>query len=83
MELLITKTWNEQPVNHDPVRVRLEPLDDQSFQMIVQSPFFDDPRNPGGAPGQPFFGLWEYEGDYYYFINNEITVIDVITTMLC
>ena len=72
MELTIEKTWDDQPLNHDPVTIRLEPLDDSSFGINVQSPFFNDPANPGGTPGQPFLGLWNYEGFvlwlyYYYF----------------
>jgi len=30
--------------------------------MVVKAPFFNDPVNPRGVPGEPFFGLWNYEG---------------------
>jgi hypothetical protein len=28
----------------------------------MNAPFFNDPPNPGGPAGEPFPGLWEYEG---------------------
>ena len=63
MELTIEKTWDDQPLtDHDSVIIRLEPLNDSHFVMNVQSPFFNDPSDPGGIPGQPFLGLWNYEG---------------------
>ncbi len=37
-------------------------MGDNSIQMHVEGKFFNDPPNPGGIPGQPFFGLWEFEG---------------------
>ena len=37
--------------------------------MDVEGQFFNDPPNPGGAAGEPFMGLWDFEGniDYNYF----------------
>lgn len=32
--------------------------------MNVSAAFFDDPP-PGGEAGQPFYGLWDYEGIGY------------------
>jgi hypothetical protein len=30
--------------------------------MDVEGEFFNDPQNPGGAAGEPFMGLWDFEG---------------------
>jgi hypothetical protein len=32
-------------------------------KLLIEAPFFDDPPNPGGTPGEPFYGLWDYEGN--------------------
>jgi len=42
--------------------IELKELNDSSFEMNVEAAFFDDPGNPDGEVGQPFHGLWEYEG---------------------
>ena len=34
----------------------------------MNAPFFNDPPNPGGPAGEPFPGLWEYEGNYTFFV---------------
>lgn len=34
----------------------------QNVIMTVDAPFFNDPPSPGGIPGKPFPGLWDYEG---------------------
>ena len=31
-------------------------------EMNVTAPFYKDPA-PSGTPGEPFYGLWEYEGE--------------------
>lgn len=67
MRLSIEKTWDDQPVNHDPAIIELQPLNDKSFQMHVEGTFFNDPSNPGGVPGEPFMGLWDYEGLILWF----------------
>ena len=62
LEYSIQTTWNDKQVDHNPVNITLEAFDDVSFKMSVKAPFFNDPPNPGGRVGQPFFGLWEFEG---------------------
>lgn len=32
-------------------------------EMNVTAPFFNDPK-PDGPSGQPFYGLWDYEGEF-------------------
>ena len=72
MQVSITKTWNDLPIDHKPVMIEMKPnSDDQSFQLIVTSPFFNDPTQPAGAAGQPFFGLWEYEGTFHHRLPND------------
>ena len=59
----ITKTWNGASVKHLPVRIVLEKATG-GLNIRVNAPFFNDPGNPGGQPGQPFDGLWDYEGNH-------------------
>ena len=68
LEYSIVTTWDDQPVDHDPVNITLENVDDHSFKLSVNAPFFNDPPNPGGQVGEPLYGLWEYEG---IFTKNE------------
>lgn len=63
MRLVIERTWDDQLVNHAPAVIELQPLDERSFQMSVEGKFFNDPPNPGGTPGEPFMGLWDFEGN--------------------
>ena len=61
-EVQIRTTWDGQNLTHKPVEIELKRLNESSFIMEVKAIFFDDPKNPGGVVGQPFHGLWEYEG---------------------
>jgi len=67
MELTISTTWDGRPIDHRPAVIELKALNDSSFAMNVDAVFFDDPGNPGGEVGQPFLGLWEYEGLFNFF----------------
>ena len=62
MRFSIETTWDSQPVTHQPAKIELQPLGENSIQMNVEGKFFNDPKNPGGVAGQPFLGLWEFEG---------------------
>ena len=33
---------------------------DHEIIVEVDAPFFNDPPNPGGKPGEPFPQLWDY-----------------------
>jgi len=78
MEVSITKTWDGLPIDHEPVTIRLERHSgDQSLQMIVKSPFFNDPANPGGAVGQPFLGLWDYEVVELFLANDKDQYVEI------
>ena len=59
----ITRTWNGTHVHHRPVQIIFAKASG-GLNITVNAPFFNDPKNPGGQPGQPFDGLWEYEGNY-------------------
>lgn len=61
MEFCIKTTWDSLPVDHKPVKIRFSPGED-GLIMQVTAPFFNDPPAPAGPPGQPFPGLWDYEG---------------------
>ncbi|KAG8505395.1 UPF0462 protein C4orf33 [Galemys pyrenaicus] len=62
MEFRIQHTWDGFPVTHEPVRMRLS-AQDGGVALEVCAPFFNDPPAPAGEPGQPFNGLWDYEGE--------------------
>ena len=72
LKVSITKTWNDLPIDHNPVVIQLKPhSDNQSFRMIVKAPFFNDPARPEAPEGQSFFGLWNYEGSSLLYHINE------------
>lgn len=61
MEFSIENTWNSNPVDHDPIQITFSP-GQGGLKMGVSGPFFNDPAGPPGPAGQPFPGLWDYEG---------------------
>lgn len=62
MTFSINTTWDGNPINHRPITLTLEPDRSRNLIISVEGHFFNDPKNPGGLPGQPFPGLWDYEG---------------------
>lgn len=63
MNLSITKQWNSEAINHQPVNISLDWKSGDDFLTVGYSaPFFNDPPSPGGLNGQPFPQLWDYEG---------------------
>lgn len=62
----ITKTWNGSNIDHRPVRLVFAQAT-SGIEIRVDAPFFNDPGNPGGEPGQPFNGLWDYEGNFMFY----------------
>ncbi len=63
MEFLISTEWDGAVLDHDPATITLT-SHPEGVKMLVEAVFFDDPSNPGGTPGEPFPGLWDYEGLY-------------------
>ena len=57
----ITRTWNDLPTNHSVIQFTLV-SHEEGVKILMKAPFFNDPPNPGGPPGEPFPGLWDYEG---------------------
>ncbi|KAJ7326963.1 hypothetical protein JRQ81_016722 [Phrynocephalus forsythii] len=70
MEFKIEHTWNNFPVSHDPVTIKLTP-ENAGILMEVSAPFFNDPTAPPGEPGKPFNGLWDYEVVEAFFLNDQ------------
>ncbi len=68
MEFQIKRTWDSLPVAHKPVKIRFSPGED-GLLMQVTAPFFNDPPAPAGPPGEPFPGLWDYEGKFICTFN--------------
>jgi hypothetical protein len=63
-EYRILTTWDNKTIDHAdrPVVIQLDRIDASSFKISVDAPFFNDPPNPAGEVGDPFYGLWDYEG---------------------
>ena len=68
----ITRTWNDLPIDHDVIQMTLVSREDGDVQLQIEAPFFNDPPNPGGAPGEPFDGLWDYEGNICLGLPNPV-----------
>jgi len=60
----ISTTWDSQPIDHNPIRITVGPTDDAGNVILTASgPFFNDPAvPPNSTVGQPYMGLWDYEG---------------------
>ncbi|XP_063416069.1 UPF0462 protein C4orf33-like [Mytilus trossulus] len=77
MKFKINRTWNSWPIDHDPVIITLDRDRCKNVVMTVDAPFFNDPANPGGTPGQPFPGLWDYEVAEAFFLNDADNYLEV------
>lgn len=60
-------TWDSNKIDHPdhPVIIHLEKYDEVSFKIWVIAPLYSEVEHPPGLPGEPFFGLWDYEGNVY------------------
>ncbi|XP_041356836.1 UPF0462 protein C4orf33 homolog isoform X2 [Gigantopelta aegis] len=77
MNFVISKTWDGEAVDHDPVRIELQPDSDSGCCLHVVAPFFSDPPSPAGSPGQPFPCLWDYEVVEAFFLNDKEEYLEV------
>ncbi|XP_052076776.1 uncharacterized protein LOC127714777 [Mytilus californianus] len=77
MTFNISTSWDGQPIDHDPVIISLDRDRCNNVIMSVDAPFFNDPANPGGTPGQPFPGLWDYEVAEAFFLNDQNDYLEV------
>ena len=66
MDFLVEKQWDGQSTGHGPVKITLNAVA-QGVIVNIDAPFFNDPPNPGGPPGQPFQKLGDYEGSVNQF----------------
>ena len=65
----IEKTWDNKPIDHKPVEVKLISGTDE---LIIQmkAPFFDDPAPEWAKAGEAFYKLWDYEVVEAFFLND-------------
>lgn len=57
----ILTQWNGAPVDHVPVSVTLDSSVEDTLQVLVQAPFFNDPAPPADE-NTSYIGLWDFEG---------------------
>ncbi|XP_063864755.1 uncharacterized protein LOC135102951 isoform X2 [Scylla paramamosain] len=78
LDFSIDTTWNGGALDHTPVKFSLSASPDQQHLLLnITAPFFNDPPAPPGTPGQPFYGLWEYEVMEAFFLNNANQYLEV------
>ncbi|RMZ94708.1 hypothetical protein BpHYR1_018391 [Brachionus plicatilis] len=67
----IETTWNNETINHEPVKFTFEPdADSVGLVIKIDAPFFNDPAKPSEKIGE-FFNLWDYEVAEVFFLNKE------------
>ncbi|KAF2364534.1 hypothetical protein FHG87_004712 [Trinorchestia longiramus] len=73
----VATEWNSVPItDHQPAEIVLSNEGD-SVRMNVTAAFFNDPAPPGGTPGQPFPGLFNYEVVEMFFLNANDEYLEV------
>lgn len=78
MEFSITTTWDSRPIDHAPIKITLSRYSvADELNIHVEAPFFNDPPNPGGTPGQPFPHLYDYEVVEAFFLNDQDDYLEV------
>jgi len=73
MEYSINLQWDGRNTDHDEIFISLVATE-SGLKMSVSAPFFNDPPNPGTKPGEPLYGLWNYEGKVLTVVPHLITV---------
>ncbi|XP_052788445.1 UPF0462 protein C4orf33 homolog [Mya arenaria] len=76
----IQTTWDGQPINHDPIKITVGPVESTGHVMLSASgPFFNDSeRPPNSTVGEPYYGLWNYEAVEVFFLNDENHLLNTI-----
>lgn len=64
----IATQWDGKPIDHAPVKIKLQKALNESISLEIDAPFFDDPK-PDGVAGKPFPQLWDYEGNHIFSIH--------------
>ncbi|CAL4067950.1 unnamed protein product [Meganyctiphanes norvegica] len=79
MDFSIETTWNGSALPQDQFHPKLilTGKPNGSLEVKIEAQFFNDPQDPGGKPGLPFFGLWEYEVVEAFFLNNDDEYLEV------
>ncbi|KAB7504987.1 hypothetical protein Anas_07847 [Armadillidium nasatum] len=74
----ISTQWNGKPLkDKEKVKIILKGFEDSSDVLLrIESPFYNNPI-PNGTPGQPLFGLWEYEVVEAFFLNKDEEYLEV------
>ncbi|XP_068227156.1 uncharacterized protein [Palaemon carinicauda] len=72
----IQTNWNGVPVDHPQAEITLQGFT-AGVEMNVSAPFFNDPAPPGGEPGKPYYGLWDYEVVEMFFLNDNDEYLEV------
>ncbi|CAH1777584.1 unnamed protein product, partial [Owenia fusiformis] len=67
LQFEITTLWDSKSIDHPPVTLQLQRRGNFIWLMI-DAPFFNDTPSPGGAPGEPFPKLWQYEVVEAFFL---------------
>ena len=75
VQLQIQTTWDGEPVE-SPTLLKLT-KEPGGLGVEVETKFWNDPTNPGGKDGQPFFGLWNYEVVELFLLNDEGKYIEI------
>lgn len=73
----INTSWDSRPLDHAPIEIHLEGVNDAFVEMTVKGPFFDDPPAPSGPPGEPFWKLWDYEVAEAFFLGPNNRYLEV------
>merc|ERR1719513_441299 len=68
VQLKIQTTWDGDPVD-TPTLVKLTD-EDGDLGVEVEAKFWNDPTNPGGKAGKPFFRLWDFEVVELFLLND-------------
>ncbi|KAI9562679.1 hypothetical protein GHT06_010133 [Daphnia sinensis] len=78
-EYRIVTTWDNRTIDHPdrPVVIRLERHDVSAFKISVDAPFYNDPPDPNGTVGEPFFTLWDYEVVEVFFLNDKNQYVEI------
>ncbi|XP_076468177.1 UPF0462 protein C4orf33 homolog [Babylonia areolata] len=76
MEFHIQMTWDNRPVDHQPVQIQLSE-DPQGCRINVEAPFFNSPSPPPAPSGAPCPQLWDYEVVETFFLNDKEQYLEV------
>jgi len=84
-EYRITTTWDNQTIDHpnSPIVITLDRNDADTFKITVHGPYFADPPGPvtEESVGEPFYGLWDYEGSWLFPLNKNMRLFKLNKVM--